>query len=58
MAAEQDGPVLPELVEPAEAFLLEIGVADGQRLVDDQDIGIHMRDHGEGYARRIAMPEE
>ena len=32
----------------AQALLLERGVADGQDLVDDQDLGIQVRRHGEG----------
>ena len=43
----------------AEALLLELGVADGEHLVDDQDLGFQMRRDGEGephiHARRVAL---
>ena len=34
----------------AEALLLEGGVADRQHLVDDQDLRLEVRGHGEGQA--------
>ena len=35
-------------VHLAQAFLLERRVADGQHLVDDQDLRLEVRRHGEG----------
>ena len=43
----------------AEAAALELGVADGEHLVDDQDLGLEMRRHREGeahaHARGVAL---
>ena len=43
----------------AEAFLLELGVADREHLVDDQDLGFEMRGDGKGethiHAGRVAL---
>ena len=47
---QQDGAPLPlELVDPVEALALEALVADGQHLVDHEDVGVHV--HGDGEAR-------
>jgi hypothetical protein len=43
-------PFFWKFAQPAEALLLEVGVAHGQRLVDDEDVGIDMRDDREGEA--------
>ena len=37
-----------DLVHLAEAFLLELGVADGEDLVDHKDVRLHVSRHGEG----------
>ena len=48
---EQDRPpLLAEPVEDVEALLLEGGVAHGQHLVDQQDVGVHLDHHREGQA--------
>ena len=39
-----------DLVHLAQALLLELGVADRQHLVDDQDFRLEMRGDGEGEA--------
>ena len=43
----------------AEAFLLELDIADRQHLVDDQDFRFQMRGHGERqphiHARTVAL---
>ena len=39
-----------------EALLLEGGVADGQHLVDEQDVGVDLDHHAN--ARRTIMPDE
>ena len=48
-----------DIAHLAEALLLERGVADGQHLVDDQDLRLQMRGHGEReahvHAARIAL---
>ena len=41
-------PPLLEVSQPTETLLLEHGIADGERLVDDQHIRIHMGDYREG----------
>ena len=38
------------LAHLSQAFLLELGVADGQDLVDEQDLGLQVRGDGEGQA--------
>ena len=47
------------LVHLAKAFFLELGVADGEHLVDDQDLRLQMGGDGEGeahiHARGIAL---
>ena len=48
-----------DVLHLAEALLLELGVADRQHLVDDQDLRLEMRRHGEGephvHAARVAL---
>ncbi len=39
-----------EAVDGARAFELEAGVADGERFVDDEDVGLHVGGDGEGEA--------
>ena len=39
-----------ELVNLLKAFFLEGGIAHGQNLVDQQDVGIHVDGHREGQA--------
>ena len=56
MADEQQRPVLLELAQEAHALLREERIADRQRLVDDQDVGVDMGDHRK--ARRTDMPLE
>ncbi len=43
-------------VEDVEALLLEGGVADGEDLVDQKDLGVDLDGDGEGQA--TCMPEE
>jgi hypothetical protein len=50
VAAEEHGALLLEAAQPPEALLLEVGVAHRQRLVDDEHVRVHMRDHREGEA--------
>ena len=49
-------------VEHVEALLLEGGVADGQHLVDQQDVGVDLDHHREGqahvHARRVVLELE
>ena len=46
-------------LELVEALLLEGGVADGEHLVDEQDLGVHLDHHREGeaheHARRVVL---
>ena len=48
-----------DVLHLAEALLLELGVADGQHLVDDQDLRLEVRRDGEGqahvHAARVAL---
>ena len=48
-----------EVLHPAEAARLELGVADGQHLVDEQDLGLEVRRDGERephvHAARVAL---
>ena len=39
-----------DVLHLAEALLLELGVADGEHLVDDQDLRLEVRGDGEGQA--------
>jgi hypothetical protein len=32
-----------QILHPAEAPLLELGIADGEHLVDEQDLGLEVR---------------
>ena len=49
VADEQDGPPAPDHVaDLAEALPLEDRVADGEHLVDDEDLGLQVGRHGEG----------
>jgi hypothetical protein len=52
VADEQDGAAVAagDLLHLAEALLLEGEVADGEDLVDDQDVGLQVGGHGEGQA--------
>jgi hypothetical protein len=58
-AEEQSAPSLLELDDPVDRLLLEITVADGQRLVDDQHVGIDVRGDRESepehHARRVGL---
>src|SRR5581483_441500 len=48
VAHEQDGaPFARNLRHAAEAPLLELGISDGEHLVDDQDLRLQVRRHGE-----------
>ena len=51
MADEQDGAVLLEIAQPANAFLLEERVAHRKCLVDDQYIRVHMGNYRKGEAQ-------
>ena len=52
-------PLSPISLHPAEALLLELGVADGEHLVDEQDLRFEVGGHGEGEAQvhpaRVAL---
>src|SRR5581483_1229405 len=57
---EEDGPaVARELLHAAEAAALELGVTDGEHLVDEQDLRLEVRSDGEGepyvHAARVAL---
>ena len=49
-AEEDRPPLLLELPDLVDALLLEVTVADGQRFVDDQNVGIDVHGHAEGEA--------
>ena len=59
MADEEQRPALLECAQEAHALLHEARVADGQRLVDHQDVGIDVRHHGErephDHAGRVGL---
>ena len=60
VADEQNGHALAlHLQDAVEAFGLEVLVADGQNLIDDQDLGAHVDGDGEAqahvHARRIML---
>ncbi len=60
MRAEEDGlPPLLELADLVDALLLKVAVADGQGLVDDQDVGVDVHGHAESeahvHARRVHL---
>ena len=52
-------PVPLELLHPPEALLLELGVADREHLVDEQDLGLEVRGDRERqahvHAARVAL---
>ena len=52
-------PSLRDALHAVEALLLEGDVADGEHLVDDQDLGLEVRRDGEGetqlHAARVAL---
>ena len=50
VADEQQGATLAKAAQEAHALLHEHGIAYRQRLVDDEDVGIHVGDDGEGQA--------
>src|ERR1051325_2843557 len=51
VADEEDGPPFAgDVADLAQALLLERGVADGEHFVDQKDLRIHVRGHGEGQA--------
>ncbi len=56
---EEQRSALGEIAQEAHAFLDEEGVSDRQGLVDDEDVGIDMRDHREcepdRHAARIGL---
>ena len=54
MADEQNRIFLHELAQEAHAFLRKEGVSDGQGLVYNQNIRVHMGNYGEGEAYRHA----
>ena len=48
MADEDDGASVPrDVAHLAEALLLELDVADGEHLVDEEDLGLEVRGDGE-----------
>jgi hypothetical protein len=47
---EEGGALALELADPARRFVLEVRVADGERFVDDQDVGAHGGRRAEGEA--------
>jgi hypothetical protein len=53
---------LADARELVEALLLEGGVADGEDLVDEQDVGVDLDHHREGepdeHARRVVLELE
>ena len=54
VADEQHRARLHEAAQKTHALLREKGIAHGQRFVDHQHVGIHMRDHGEGQPHQHA----
>src|SRR5689334_976508 len=40
---DEGGPAPEDLLDPRDALSLELDVADGQDLVDEQDVGFHVR---------------
>ena len=60
VADEEDGPATRlDLAHLPEALALELDVADGQHLVDEQDLGLHVGGDGEAeaqvHARAVAL---
>ena len=47
---QQGGALIAELANPGEAFVLEVGVADRQGFIDDQDVGADGGGDAEGEA--------
>ena len=47
---QQSRSLFAELSDPVEALVLEIGIAHGQRLIDDQHVGPHRGGDAEGDA--------
>jgi hypothetical protein len=57
VADEHDGAAaLVEAAHLRQALALELRVADGEHLVDRQDVGVEVRGHREGQPQY--MPEE
>jgi len=54
VADEQQRAALLEFAQEAHALLHEARVADGQRLVDDEDVGVDVRHDGEREPHRHA----
>lgn len=54
MTDKQHRAVLHELTQKAHALLREEGVAHRQGLVDHENIGVNMRDHGKGQPHQHA----
>jgi hypothetical protein len=53
VGAEEERPsTLLKRGDPVDRLLLEVAVADGERLVDDEHVGVGMRRHGEREAQR------
>src|SRR5258706_14295687 len=56
---ENRPPFIGDLFHLAEALALKLGIADGEHLVDDEDLGVEMRRHGEGethvHAARVVF---
>src|SRR5205823_908222 len=56
---QHSAPCATDALHPAERTTLEIRVADGQHLVDDQDLGLEMSCYGERepyvHAARVAL---
>ena len=55
---EERGAVPHDLFDPPEALLLEVGVADRQHLVDQQDVGLQEGGNGETQPHLHAEGEE
>ena len=60
MRDEDDRPPrLAQVLHAPETPPLELGVPDGEHLVDEEDLGLEMRRHGEcepdGHAARVAL---
>ena len=56
---EDRAPFTPQPLEALVALLLKGGVAHGQHLVDQQDVGVHLHGHGErqphAHPRRVVL---
>ena len=55
---DEGGAARAHLLYPRRAFQLELGIADAERFVDDEDVGVDAREQIAANASLTIMPAE